>query len=254
MPDYQNAHKTAIDSVEDHDRYVLHSEGEIRNQLLSLAKKPDIITAYFNGGREFFLTAVLGVLKDRNLVVLDIGPDDDVTEKAIKSNRLVCTTRSMGVPIKFSVEDLHSAKYQGRSAIAASMPETLFRKQRREFFRVQTLRINAPTLTINPGQGKESITLQIIDLSVGGLCFIASEETIKPELFTVYENCLVQLPDFGEFRVDIEIRNKGVFFTGKNEAIPRVGVAFLKTTTQINLYLQRYIYHLQALSIDHDRD
>ena len=160
MPDYKSAEKTAIDSVEDHDRYVLHSEGDIRAQLLGLAKKPDIITAYFNGGREFFLTAVLGVLSDRNLVVLDLGPDDEITDKAIKSNRLVCTARSMGIPIKFAVEGLHNAKYQGRSAIAATMPETLFRKQRREFFRVQVPRINAPLLTITPDENEASVSLR----------------------------------------------------------------------------------------------
>ncbi len=251
MPDYLNAEKTAIDSVEDHDRYVLHSEGEIRNQLLSLAKKPDIITAYFGGGKHFFLTAVLGVLKDRNLVVLDIGPDDEITEKAIKSNRLVCTARSMGVPIKFSVEGLQSAKYQNRSAIAANMPETLFRKQRREFFRVQVPRINAPLCTIRPDKKSDPLTLQIVDISAGGLCFIAHEEIFKPEMFSIYRDCLIQLPEFGEFRVDVEVRNKGVFFTGKNEAIPRIGVAFLNVSMQTNLYLQRYIYHLQALSAGH---
>ncbi len=251
MPDYQNAEKTAIDSVEDHDRYVLHSEGEIRNQLLNLSKKPDIITAYFNSGKEFFLTAVLGVLKDRNMVVLDVGPDDEVTHKAIKSNRLVCTTRSMGVPIKFSVEGLQSAKYQGRSAIAASMPESLFRKQRREFFRVQVPRINSPQCTLRPDKDSPPITLQIIDLSVGGVSIVSHEEIFKPNIRDIYRDCLIQLPDFGEFRIDIEVRNKGVFFTGKNEAIPRIGVAFLNVTTQTNLYLQRYIYHLQALSMDH---
>lgn len=251
MPDYTNAEKTAIDSVEDHDRYVLHSEGEIRNQLLNLSKKPDIITAYFGGGKTFFLTAVLGVLKERNLVVLDIGPDDEVTQKAIKSDRLVCTTRSMGVPVKFSVEGLHSAKYQGRAAIAAAMPETLFRKQRREFFRVQVPRINSPQCTLRPDKDAAPITLQVIDLSVGGLSFVAHEEIFKPNIRDVFHDCLIQLPDFGEFRVDIEVRNKGVFFTGKNEAIPRIGVSFLNVSTQINLYLQRYIYHLQALSIEH---
>lgn len=251
MPDYLNAEKTAIDSVEDHDRYVLHSEGEIRNQLLSLAKKPDIITAYFGGGKQFFLTAVLGVLKDRNLVVLDIGPDDEVTSKAIKSNRLVCTTRSMGVPVKFSVEGLQSAKYQGRSAIAANMPETLFRKQRREYFRVQVPRINAPLCTIRPDPEQKPVTLQIIDISVGGLSFVAHESIFKPKLLDVYKNCRVELPEFGEFDVDLEVRNSGVFFTGKNEAIPRYGVTFLNISTQINLHLQRYIYHLQALSAGH---
>lgn len=248
MPDYTHAQKTAIDSVEDHDRFLLRSEAEIRAQLIKLSKKPDIITAYFNNGSNFILTAVLGVVKDRNLVVLDVGPDDETTRKAIASNRLVCTTKNMGVPVKFTVENLQSAKYQGKPAIAAPLPESLYRLQRREFFRVQLPRINAPTCEIPLGEEHDSVTLNIIDISVGGLCLLAPEDQFRPAMRDVYENCLVRLPDFGELTVDIEIRNQGTFYTNKNETIPRIGAAFINLTMQNNLYLQRYIYHLQAIA------
>lgn len=248
MPDYTNAEKTAIDSIEDHDRYLLRSEAEIRAQLLKLAKKPDIISAYFGGGSNFILTAVLGVVKERNLVVLDVGPDDETTRKAIAANRLVCTTKNMGVPVKFTVENLQSAKYQGKPAIAAPMPQSLYRLQRREFFRVQVPRINAPTCEIPLDGGTSSVTLKIVDLSVGGLCMLAPEDQFRPAMRDIYEGCLVQLPDFGELSVDIEIRNQGTFYTSKNETIPRIGAAFLNLTMQDNLYLQRYLYHLQAIA------
>lgn len=247
MPDYKNAQKTAIDSIENHERYILHSEGEIRAQLLKLAKKPDIITAYFNGGGNFILTAVLGVVKERNLVVLDVGPDDENTRKAIAADKLICTTKNMGVAVKFTVENLQSAKYQGKPAIAAPLPQSLYRLQRREFFRVQVPRINAPTCEIPLDDGR-STTLKIIDISVGGLCMLVPEGSFQPKLREVYENCLIRLPEFGELNLDIEIRNKGTFHTSKNEAIPRVGAAFINLTMQDNLYLQRYIYHLQAIS------
>jgi c-di-GMP-binding flagellar brake protein YcgR len=248
MPDYTNAEKTAIDSVEGQDRYLLHSEGEIRAQLLKLAKKPDIITAYYNHGKSFILTAVLGVVKERNLVVLDVGPDDSTTRKAIEANRLVCTTKNMGVPVKFTVENLQSAKYQGQQALAAPLPKNLYRLQRREFFRVPVPRINAPTCEIPLDEGKRPVTLKIVDLSVGGLCMLAPVDQFRPQMRDVYENCLIQLPEFGELTVDIEIRNQGTFFTNRNEAIPRVGAAFINLSMQHNLYLQRYIYHLQATS------
>lgn len=247
MPDYTNAEKTAIDSVEDHDRYLLHTEGAIRAELLKLAKKPDIITAYYNQGKSFILTAVLGVVKERNLVVLDVGPDDETTRKAIATGKLVCTTKSMGVPVKFTVENLKSAKYQGQPAIAAPLPETLYRLQRREFFRVQVPRINAPICEIPLDEGQRSVKLKIVDLSVGGLCvLIPPEAEFKPQMRDIYNNCLIRLPDFGEMTVDIEIRNQGTFYTSKNEAIPRVGGAFINLSMQNNLYLQRYIYQLQA--------
>ncbi|MGM0594905.1 MAG: flagellar brake protein [Pseudomonadota bacterium] len=250
MPDYQHAEKTAIDSIEDHERYLLHGKGAIRAELMKLAKKPDIITAYFDQGSRFILTAVLGVVKERDLVVLDVGPDDATTHKAIESGRLVCTTKSMGVPVKFTLEGIKGAKYQGRAALAAPLPESLYRLQRREYFRVQVPRINGPTCEIPLGEGKGSTAmLKAVDLSVGGICLLVpEEERFDPPMHGVYKNCLITLPDFGELTVDLEIRNRGTYYTSKNEAVPRIGAAFINLSMQNNLYLQRYIYQLQAVS------
>lgn len=248
MPDYSNAETTAITEIAEDDRFLLRSRPEIRSQLLNLAKKPDIITAYFDGGKSFILTAVLGVVKERNLVVLDVGPDDATTRRAIASGRLVCTTKHQGVPIKFSCENMQGAKYQGKPAIAAPMPESLYRLQRREFFRVVVPRINAPICDIPLEEGKRTISLKVVDLSVGGLCMIDPEGGFRPEMLDRYPGCLLHLPDYGELRVDLQIRNQGRFFSGSAEPVPRYGAAFENLTMSDNLYLQRYIYQLQALA------
>lgn len=248
MPDYTNAEQTALNEISENERFLLHSQPEIRSQLLSLAKKPDIITAYFDGGKSFILTAVLGIVKERNLLVLDVGPDDATTRRAIDSGRLVCTTKHQGVPIKFSCENMQSARYQGKPAIAAAMPQNLYRLQRREFFRVQVPRINAPLCDIPLEGGEKILTLKVVDLSVGGLCLIDPEEQLRPEMLAGYTGCTLHLPDYGELTVSLQIRNKGRFFSGNASPVTRYGAAFENLTMSDNLYLQRYIYQLQALA------
>jgi c-di-GMP-binding flagellar brake protein YcgR len=245
MPDYQNAEQTALGEIAEHERFLLRSEGEIRSQLLNLAKKPDIITAYFNEGKSFILTAVLGVVKERNLVVLDVGPDNATTQRAIDADRLVCTTKHQGVPIKFICTRLQRAKYQGKPAIAAPLPEQLYRLQRREFFRVQLPRINAPTCDI--ALGKEgTVSLKIVDLSVGGACLIDPEGVFQPQMMQRFSGCRIRLPDYGELQVDLQIRNQGRHFSANNEPVPRYGAAFENLSMSDNLFLQRYLYQLQA--------
>lgn len=250
MPDYQHAEKTSLSAIEDHERFLLRSPSEIRTELVNLSKKPDIISAYFNEGRDFILTAVLGVLSDRGLVVLDVGPDDATTKRAIASGKLVCTTRSMGVPVKFTCTQLQGARFQGQAAIAAAMPDSLYRQQRREYFRVQVPRIQSPTLTV-PLEDGNSHTLKVVDLSVGGLCLVDTENRFNPERLQTFANCRLHLPEMGEITVQIEIRNQGSFHSG-SEVLPRYGAAFLQLGASDNLHLQRYLYQLQALlAADH---
>ena len=246
MPDYSNAEQTALSSVDDHDRYLLHSPTEIRNELLNLAKKPDIISAYFNNGNDFILTAVLGVLSDRGLLVLDVGPDDAITRRAIAGDKLVCTTRSNGVPIKFTCTGLRSAKFQGHAAIAAAIPATLHRQQRREYFRVSAPRINSPLLILQDPQDNP-LELCVLDVSIGGLCLTHLADGFHPEILDEFHDALLRLPDFGELTVSIQIRNQGRFVRGA-EILPRFGATFLHLGMQENLQLQRYLYHLQTLA------
>lgn len=246
MPDYSNAEQTALDAVEDHERFLLHNANEIRIELVNLSKKPDIISAYFNEGREFILTAVLAVMNDRGIVVLDVGPNDNITRRAIDSGKLVCTTRSNGVPVKFTCTRLLSAKYQGKPAIAAALPESLYRKQRREYFRVQMPRIQSPQLTLHNAQGQQ-LNLKVLDLSFGGLSLCDLEGQFNPEMLDEFHHCRLSLPEFGELLVDIQIRNHCQYNTGR-EALPRFGATFVRLGAQENLQLQRYLYHLQTLA------
>lgn len=247
MPDYHNAEQTELSAIADHERFLLRSPGEIRTELLNLAKKPDIITAYFNEGREFILTAVLGVLSERGLVVLDVGPDDETTRRAIATDKLVCTTRSNGVPVKFSCSQLKSAKFQGQQAIAAALPDSLYRQQRREYFRVSMPRINAPTLRLTTPDERK-FTLKVLDLSLGGLGLADPDEQFHAEIHSEFFNCQLSLPEFGELEVNIQIRNQGRFHTSGGQ-VTRYGAAFINLPMSGNLHLQRYLYHLQTIAL-----
>ncbi len=245
MPDYHNAEQTSLDAVGEHERFLLHNKREISTELVNLSKKPDILTAYFNAGSEFILTAVLGVLNERGLVVLDVGPDDAITQRAIGSGKLVCTTRSNGVPVKFTCTQLRLAKFQGQPAIAAAIPDSLFRLQRREYFRVQVPRIHSPSLLVQLADERE-LALKVLDLGLGGLCLVDTEGGFRPNLLEQYHRCRLSLPEYGDLQVDIQIRNEGQYRHGK-ELLPRYGASFLSLGAQENMQLQRYLYQLQTL-------
>lgn len=249
MPDYSNAEQSSLPDLDRADHFLLRNKSEIRAQLITLARQPDIITAYFNGGKEYLLTAVLGVIDDRGLLVLDIGPDDATTKRAIASGRLVCTTRHDGVPIRFSCEPLQSARFQALPAIATPLPESLYRMQRREFFRVTTPRIYGPRCEIPNPLGGDPYLLTVTDICAGGVGMLDTSQRMKAETLERFEGCRILLPEHGEISVNLMICNNGTQTTASGELIPRYGAAFEGMSISDNANLQRYIYHLQTLQL-----
>lgn len=247
MPDYSNAPHSSLSDLKEGDRFMLRNSLEIRSQLISLARKPDIITAYFNEGKHYLLTAVLGVIDERGLMVLDYGPDEEITRRAIASGRLVCTTKHEGVPVRFSCERLQSARYKGLPAIAAPVPDSLYRMQRREFFRVETPRVNGPRCEIPDPQTGETHIMTLTDISLGGMGIIDISGRLDAEPQQRFDNCLILLPNKDEIEVNLIIRNTDAGESGTSGgSFTRYGVSFEGMAISDNAALQRYIFQLQT--------
>lgn len=245
MPDYNNAQKTGLFSVDEQEKYMLYSKEAIIRVLNELSKKPDIITAYFNGGKEYLLTAVLGVLTDRDLVVLDLGPDEKRNERALERGRLVCVSKHDNIDIKFRCEGLRRARYQGRAALACPLPESLYRLQRREFFRVATPTINVLKCRI-PQQDTDPLELPIVDISCGGVGLHDLSRHLEAQPPDIIRGCGIELPEFGFLVVDLQVRNIIPQTLNDGREVNRVGCAFMGLSLDKNALIQRYINKLQV--------
>jgi len=233
-------------SEEESERYLLYDRSEICAQLKYLSRRPEIITAHFNGGNDVFLTAVLEVIRERNLIVLDCAHDRKLNRAAINSGKLFCSARHNGIPIRFSCEQLQSARFQAQPAIAAEIPQSMHRVQRREFFRVATPLENAPRCRIvDPENGKYHL-LTICDISAGGLGMLQRLGAPRLATQTNYRNCRLILPTEGEMTVDIMLRYNLATNRGNGDIAMRYGASFEKISVADSAAVQRYIYSLQA--------
>lgn len=246
MPDYESAERVPLDTIEEHERYLIHSRLEIQRVLNDLRKRPDIITAYFNQGKEYLLTAILDVLPDRDLVVLDYGPDEKQNQRALDSGRLVCVTKHHNIDIKFTCEGLKRARYQGGPVFAAPLPESLYRLQRREYFRVPMPSVN-PVLCEVPRDGDGSVSLPLVDLSVGGVGLLDREHALEVDTRDPLPGCSIELPGFGVLQCDLEVRNI-VRLPGRDGSgqARRIGCAFRGLSMEQNVLVQRYINKVQV--------
>lgn len=244
MPEYDIAKKTSLVSAADQEQYLVKSRLELVRVLSELTKRPDIITAYFDSGQQYILTAVLGVIEERNLIVLDYGPDEMLNQRALEFGQLVCVTKHDRIDTRFTVTNLQRAKYQDRQVLAAPLPETVYRLQRREYFRVHTPVAN-PLKCKVPVKGGSPLVLDVVDISVGGLGLVDYSLELEMEAHEVIKGCTIDLPHFGELRVDLQIRNFSLQPYNNEGQIRRIGCAFFELPTKKHTKIQRYINKLQ---------
>jgi len=81
-----------------------------------------MITVYFDKGQSFFLTSLISV--GPKGIILDYGSDEDVNRRALKADRLLCTTSVDKVKVQFALENLSLITHEGRPAFFSELPKT----------------------------------------------------------------------------------------------------------------------------------
>jgi c-di-GMP-binding flagellar brake protein YcgR len=244
----ENSQSPLID-LPDREKYLLTSRQDVITTLNDLSRKPDLITAYYNHGHESIITTVVEVLPERDLVILECGPDARNNEQLLATGSTTCLSKHNEIDIRFQLTNLRSARYHGEQVFAAPIPESLLRLQRREYFRVHTPVMNPITCRFEGETGSKvqlTLELPLADISIGGLSMIDSTRRFNPEKGVLLEPCMLTFPDDGgEMEVILEVR--GVFMHNKNEVqqVRRIGCAYSNLSTDKSSFIQRYINHLQ---------
>ncbi|RFA38802.1 hypothetical protein CAL65_02505 [Alkalilimnicola ehrlichii] len=238
MPDYENAIVTPLDTVENQERYRLYSQPEVVQVLKGLAKKPEIITAYFDDYDRHILTAVMGVLPEKGRLILDYGPDDTLNRFAAHAERLICVTKQDRIDIRFECGTLKPTRYEGHPAFETVLPRSVLRLQRRNYFRVPTL-VTKPVVCSLVVDEATSYELAAVDISLGGVGLIDPDESLDCERGDIFPDSVIDLPDVGRFNVEIEVRNFGRYVLGDGRVVRRIGVAFGSLSSTTELQIQR---------------
>lgn len=245
MPDLNEQQPAGPTDTTDKDKYLLKSQHEIILSLVELSKKPDLITVYFNSGKESIITTVIDVLQERELVLLECGRDTEKNRQLLAAGSANCLSKHNDIEIRFQLSELRSARYQGQIVLAAPIPESLMRLQRREFFRVHTP-ISAPINCRLISKGGKKLVLPLADISIGGLCLIDIEEQFKGESGDTLEGVTLSFPEHAE-EMDLDLEVRSIFTQGKagGQKVRRIGCAYLELPPDKAGFIQRYISRLQ---------
>jgi c-di-GMP-binding flagellar brake protein YcgR len=227
----------------DNGKYRIASRVEIVAILRDLLKAGELVTAYFDGGREFVVTAVLEVDAEHGFAVLDCGADPQLNRRLLASGQISATASQHGVRIQFKAGPIQAINVEGRSAFRVPIPESLVKLQRREYYRMPTPLMRPVKCELAAGDGERAHVV-IADISVGGVCLIGEPPGVSLELGQTLAGCRILLPDMGAVTTDLVVRNSYTV-TLKNGAVSRrTGCEFVRLGAQQEAMVQRYIMKL----------
>jgi len=235
-------------TVDDLSRFLVSSQTRIAQILSSLLDHAELVTAYFNRGRDFLLTAVVHVDPIRKTVVIDRGKNEALNQKLLASERVVLVSVHEKVKVQFSVKAISAVQFDGRPAFEFPLPTELLKLQRREFFRVRTSGAE-PVRCRLPVEGKERLEAPVLDISIGGLALYGRLPRASGEIGTRFPGVGLQVGDDGWITVEMELRNCNDIRLRNGVDTCRLGFRFIDLPETAQQMIQRYI-----LRVERDRN
>lgn len=234
-------------SGDEDDRHRISSHGEIVHLLRHIADNGTRIALYYgNSSSEFLLTTLLD-LDDEGLW-LEQGPNPVENRRILESKRLIFVTSHLQVKVQFTSDKAYAVEHLGYPAFYFDLPDSIYRLQRREYFRLSTP-VSSPLHCVvptgHPARPVRHVT--VMDISVGGIGLMTAESDSELVPGQTYTDCEIVLPEVGTVVVTVEVRNLVVITMPSGHELWRAGCEFRDLDSQSALLLQRYVTHMQRL-------
>lgn len=227
------------------ERFAIYSRHEIAATLRQFIDENVLVTAYYDEGPGFVVTALLAVNADFEELVFDGAPDETSQRRLLGSKQIVFVAFLDHIKVQFVARHAEATAFDERSAFRVRMPDQILRLQRRDFFRVRPpMSKPATCLVPHAADAKQYESLRVLDLSVGGLAVLAYPEKFELPTNRVIENCFLDLPGIGSISVSINVRH--VDRVAKDDKARRFGCEFVDMAPQARVMLQRYVNRIDA--------
>ena len=229
---------------DDLSRFLIRSPTQIGQILSAISSHREIVTAYFNRGRQFLLTAIIDVDVPNRRVVIDRGSDEAINGKLVESDRVVLVSAHEKVKVQFSVKQVREIEHDGRPAFSIALPAEMLKLQRREFFRVRTSASEPARVRMPLGQ-TDMVELQALDISIGGLAAFVQLPESRLEIGTRFPGSSLQLGVGNSFPVELELRNVNDVRLRNGTDTTRAGFMFVDLPESAQQQIQRYLMRVE---------
>ena len=229
-----------------HD-YEVGSRREIVALLRQIEEKKQLIRMNIKGEADVCVTSILGVDPDAGQFILDRSINREQNERIVGARGVTCETYLDKIRILFSLGSVRDIAYEGSTALAADIPASLIRVQRREFYRMPTPVTNpVPALVPMPFElGGGNATFPLADISCGGVALLDNKMMLNSTVGQTFTGCRIDLPDIGTVTTSLQVRNSLDVTMLNNKTSRRIGCMFVDISRGNMAAVQRYITRLE---------
>ena len=235
-----------IETLSDKDaEHLITAAKEIEFMLRSMAEHGTRVAVYYGDASYFFLSTLLGV--DKNGVWFEQSPNSTENKRAAESDDLVLVSSHLQAKVQFAADHVNIAEYGSYPAFYLPLPKSIYRLQRRDFFRLQAP-ISEPlrcSVAAENAAAKKIHGLVVMDISVGGVGLACTESGIEIAPGDFYEHCQIDLPGIGTISGTLEVKNLVVSTSPSGRTHKRAGCEFKKLDAKSANLLQRYVTKMQ---------
>jgi len=208
------------------------------------------IRVAFNQGRDDYLTHIINIDVENNLIYLDMGIDDAFNKRLLASPEILLLKDS-GIRIKWKSVQHSSITLLDGNALKIEIPRELIRLQRRELFRLATpiskpIPCEIPIPNAFNSNMKDILQLNLVDVSLGGIGVIVPKG-LHPSLVvgSVFENCKIIFPEVGQTNLNLEVRNILPLNAENHGQKYRVGLHFINPSRSTEAIIHKYTFNLE---------
>jgi c-di-GMP-binding flagellar brake protein YcgR len=227
--------------IEGADQFRVTNAAEISSIARQLADSQEIACLYVDESERFALSAILAA--EDNRILFDV-PTGELRSEVLASDRLLCVSSLQRVKLQFEVQHPRLVDWQGKVALAVTLPRNMLRIQRRDFYRL-TVPLGQPLSCFVPSGQGDDLEISLIDISVGGIGILGYVPGLRLVAGGKYHGVRIELPDTGTVVGDIEIRSSFDVTLKNGIRTVRIGARFLDLPSATQSLIQRYITRIE---------
>lgn len=191
------------------------------------------------------LTTLLAAQAEKDLLVFDCSGSEESNRQLLRSEHNVFVGRPGGIHVQFATGQAREIVFGGNRAFAVRLPDFVVRRQRRDYFRIETPRVR-PLQFFGRLPDGGLLTLSVHDISVAGIGVVSpvSPDILAPGL--VLERCHFSLPeDEHDLVFRATLRHVTAQEGRSGNRTWRVGLQFGELPGSAEARIQRYITQIE---------
>jgi len=219
---------------------------EITSMLRLLARHNNVLSISFGRNGERIVTRILAVDEGSGSFLYDYGASSAENLRLQESEENLFSGMQAGVHIQFVCGRAEPHLHDGLPAFKSRLPESLYRVQRRENFRVE-MPIADPYVCIATLPNQRRVNFSLVDLSLTGVRLRSTDVDLEEDelaIGTTLTEATFDYRDLGTIESDLKIsfiHNSKTF----TDPIYHFGCRFLTLPKAKEASLQRLITYLE---------